>query len=66
MTKRSKILSKEKAFRIYKTTETVFKTGNISAFKSGHKRGVAVLTSSALAYEHISEAVDDVKRFVNH
>lgn len=35
-----------------------------SPFKSGHKSGVAILISGALAYEHISETVYDGGRFI--
>lgn len=35
-----------------------------SSFKSGNKRGVAILILGALAYEHISEIVDDGGRFI--
>ena len=34
------------------------------SFKSGHKRGVAILISGALAYGHISEVVDDGGGFI--
>lgn len=35
-----------------------------SSFKSGHKRGVAILISNAIVYEHISETIDEGERFI--
>ena len=72
--KRSKILSKlkkEKAQIAFlqethmsqsehaKQQKLGFRKVFSSSFKSGHKRGAAVLVSGALAYEHTSEVVDD-------
>ena len=77
--KRSKILSKlkkEKAQIAFlqethmsqsehaKLQRLGFKHVFSSSFKSGHKRGVATLISNALAYEHISETVDEEGRFI--
>lgn len=72
--KRSKILSKlkkEKAQIAFlqethmsqsehaKLQKLGFRKVFSSSFKSGHKRGVAILVSGALAYEHTPEVMDD-------
>lgn len=35
-----------------------------SSYKSGHRRGVAILISSTLNFEHVSDQQDDKGRFI--
>uniref|UniRef100_A0AAQ6ABA7 Reverse transcriptase domain-containing protein n=1 Tax=Amphiprion ocellaris TaxID=80972 RepID=A0AAQ6ABA7_AMPOC len=77
--KRSKILSKLKKERAQiaflqethmsklehvKLKKQGFKYVFASSYKSTHKRGVAILISNSLTYEHESEITDDSGRFI--